>query len=78
MSDRPEDFVYDFDHPVWVLLYLHDWDPKREDGSQPIYPEIRGVYADEQTANANRAAMGDSASKYWVRRGRFRLRSAKP
>jgi hypothetical protein len=66
------DFRHDFDRPVWVLLYLHDWDDPRPDGSQPIYPEIHGVYADEKTALANQRAMGrDSASKYRVRKAYY-------
>lgn len=51
----------------WALLYLHDWDPKKEDGSQPVYPEIHGVYQSDQEAQMARLSK-TNPHKYYVRR----------
>lgn len=56
---------------VWVLLYLHDWDPVREDGSQPIYPECHGFYETWQEAEAMKK-LKIHPERYWVRRANNR------
>lgn len=63
-------FRHDCSRPAWVLLYLHDWDPKREDGSQPIYPEIHGIYESEKIALDNQREM-INPDKYWVHKAYY-------
>ena len=59
------------DSRLYALCYLHDWDPKREDGSQPIYPQIHALYHSWKEAEAVRNDMGASKDKYWVVSCRF-------
>ena len=57
---------------LWVLLYLHDWDPVDPVTKvQPVYPEVSGIYDTwEEAALAllSKAQPG----QYWVRRGNLR------
>ena len=52
--------------PMWALLYLHDWDPPREDRAQPVWPEIHRVYETEAEAWAARNSK-ISPERYFVR-----------
>jgi len=49
---------------LWVLTYLHDWDP---DGK--VYPEVSAIYNSWHEAEKARLAK-ISPEKYWIRRGR--------
>jgi hypothetical protein len=56
-----DEFKHDFKKKQWAVLYLHNWDA---DGG--VYPEIHGVYDDEQTAIDNVKAMVNP-SQYHIR-----------
>lgn len=59
-------FKHDFEKKMWALLYLHDWDTPTEANPHPVWPEIHGIYEDEQTAIDNLRAMVEP-SKYHIR-----------
>lgn len=48
MTETPSDAARE----LWVLCYLHDWDPPREDGTQPVYPEVSQIFQTETEAHA--------------------------
>jgi hypothetical protein len=50
---------------LWVVTYLHDWDPNGK-----VYPEVHCIYERWQDAEAARKSMGNP-EKYWVRRARL-------
>ena len=54
---------------LWVLTYLHNWDPVDPVTKvQPVYPEVSGIYDTWQEAEKDRLTKIRPA-QYWVRRG---------
>lgn len=51
---------------LWVVMYLHDWDP---DGR--VHPQVHSIHLDWKKAEEERRTR-ISPEKYWVTRGNLR------
>lgn len=64
-----------FENPKWAVLYLVDWFTNEDGSMKGPWPDVHGIYDNEEDANAfiQWATKPGELPRYWVKKVYWRI-----